>query len=134
MEALSEGLSTARSQEHDLTEETLESVRRNLRRLLRARIGMSAALPDYGLPALSDVLAENKGDIKRFVAAVQNTIRKYEPRLQQVQASVIEDESGATPPHKLRLRIEATLPIEGRRHRVAYQAAVAADGSFEVSG
>ena len=119
--------------QHDLLEETMESVRLNLRHLLRTRWGMSEALADYGLPALSDILAEDQEALGRLVNAIQVTIEKYEPRLKQIKVQPITEEEDVVPLRKLQLTIDAVLLAGDERHRVRYQTGLDRDGSLEIS-
>lgn len=109
----------------------MDSVGRHLARLLNARHGMSLALPDYGLPALTD-LTIGSGD---YVSAVQDSIRvaieKYEPRLRRVRVVRLDDENADR--CMLRFRIEATLVGQNERHVVWYETMLRSDGQFEVS-
>lgn len=112
-------------------EALMESVRKQLRRLLNARHGMSEAQPDYGLPAFTDLII-GSGD---YVAAIQDAIRvaveKYEPRLQRVRISrVVDDERDR---RTLAFRIDAVLVGRAGEHRVWYQTSVAGNGQFDVT-
>jgi len=105
------------------------SVRRNLTRLLNSRHGFSEALPDYGLPPLTE-LTEGSPD---YAAAVQEAIRtaieKYEPRVRRVRVSRVIDEDTK---QRLSFRIDAILMGRSGEHRVSYETALAGSGQFEV--
>jgi type VI secretion system protein len=123
------------SQEPQTTEENLgslaESVRRNLRRLLNARHGMSEAQEDYGLPALADVIVGSGDHVRLVVEAIRTAIEKYEPRLRNVRVTPQLEEAR---PDALVFRVDATLA--GRLHeaRVWYQASLRPEGQFDVAG
>ena len=111
-------------------EELMESVRRHLGRLLNARHGMSEAMPDYGLPALSDLTIGSGDHVQRVQDAVRVAVEKYEPRLRRVRvSSVVDDDS----PHTLSFRVDAVLIGQSDEHRVCYETLVTGDGQFEVS-
>ncbi len=112
-------------------EALMESVRRNLVRLLNARHGMSEAAPDYGLPALGDMLAGGEQYLRAMQDAVRMTIEKYEPRLRRVRVMQQVDEGDA---RTLVFRVEGVLVGRSGEHRVWYQTAVSPGGSFQVTG
>jgi type VI secretion system protein len=109
----------------------MESVRRNIIRLLNARQGMSETAPDYGMPALADLLADSADVVHRVQEAIRTTIDKYEPRLRQVRVS----HSPAADEHQtLVFRIDGMLTSRSGNQRVWYQTAIAPGGNLEVSG
>lgn len=108
----------------------MESVRRHLGRLLNSRHGMSEALPDYGLPALSDLTVGSGGYVQRVQEAIRVAIEKYEPRLRRVRVGRVTDEEEAH--HSLSFRVEAILIGRSGEHRVCYETLVSGDGQFEV--
>jgi type VI secretion system lysozyme-like protein len=113
-------------------EALMESVRRNLWKLLRSRHGMCEAQPDYGLPAFTDLIVSGGSE---YLAVTQEAIRlaieKFEPRLQRVRVSrVIDAESDQ---RTLAFRIDAVLVGHSGEHRVWYQSSLAGDGQFEVT-
>ncbi len=112
-------------------DQLMESVRRNLTRLLNARAEMSQAAPDYGLPALADVTSASSDYVQRMQDAIRSTIDKYEPRLRAIRVSLMEDAGDA---HTLAFRVDATLRAETGDHRVWYQTQFAASGRFDVTG
>lgn len=110
----------------------MESVRRQLRRLLNARHGMSQALPDYGLPALTDLTVGSGDYVQTVQEAIRVAVEKYEPRLRRVRVSAAtsgDDDDRRT----LAFRIDAVLVSESGEHRVWYQTALAGSQEFEVS-
>jgi type VI secretion system protein len=107
----------------------MESVRRNLVRLLNARHGMSEALPDYGLPALNDLTIGSGDYVRRVEEAIRVAVEKYEPRLRRVRVSRVEDEERQT----LSFRVDAVLISQTGEHRVWYETVVTGAGGVEVS-
>lgn len=112
-------------------EALMESIRHHLTRLLNSRHGMCETLPDYGLPALSDLFATQEGGIQRAEQAVRNTIEKYEPRLRNVQVRRAEAEEGR---QRLVFRIDAVMVGKAGRHRVWYETSFNAQGEANVFG
>jgi len=110
-------------------EALMESVRGQLRRILNARQGMSEAMPDYGLPAITDLLI-GEDAILRVQEALRTTIEKYEPRLRRVRVVQVANEDH---PHVLSFRVEAVLVGRSGEHRVWYETMVTGAGEFDVA-
>lgn len=108
-----------------------DSVRRNLVRILNSRHGMAEAAPDYGLPALSDMIIGVGDHVRRVQEAIRHTINRYEPRLRGVRVTHLEDEGGA---QKLVFRIEGMLVSRSGDQRVWYETAIDPTGKMNVSG
>lgn len=135
LERLSDRNSAARAVQTGTTVESLddllESVRRNLARLLNSRQGMSETAPDYGLPALTDLTVGTSDYIRKLLDSIRDTIEHYEPRLRNVRVTLREDESSNTT--KV-FRVEAVLVSKTGEHRVWYDTAVRSSGRFEIEG
>ena len=112
-------------------EALMESVRRHLARLLNARHGMSEGMPDYGLPALTDLTIGSGDYVESVEEAIRVAIEKYEPRLRRVRVSRVADEEEAK--RILSFRIDATLIGQTGEHRVWYQTEISGTGEYEVS-
>ena len=112
-------------------ERLMESVRRNLGRLLNARHGMSETVPDYGLPAVADLLVSGTDYLRQVQEAIRVAIEKYEPRLRQVRVAHRPDEGHG---HRPIFRIDAVLIGRSGEHRVWYEAALSPGGELEVAG
>lgn len=112
-------------------EALMESVRRGLRRLLNARHGMSEAQPDYGLPALTDMIAARGDAVTLVQDAIRTAIEKYEPRLQRVRVTRVIDEEADQ--RTLAFRIDAVMVGHAGEHRVWYKTALGGNGQFAVT-
>ncbi len=108
----------------------MDSVRRNLARLLNARHGCCEALEDYGLPALADMTIGGGDYVRRVLDAIRITIEKYEPRLQHISVAPVVDEDAR---QTLSFRIDAILVAQDGQHRVCYETSVSGGGQFDVS-
>ena len=108
----------------------MDSVRDHLGRLLNARHGMSEAMPDYGLPAMTDLTIGSGDYVQRVQEAVRVAIEKYEPRLRRVRVTRADDEDSA---HRLVFHVDAVLMSQTGEHRVCYETQVASSGRFDVS-
>ena len=109
----------------------MESVRAHLRRLLNARHEMSECVPDYGLPAISDLSVDVGDYVKTVQDAIQVTVERYEPRLRRVRVSRVTDEDeGRT----LNFRVDAVLVGRSTEYRVYYETSLGGSGQFDVEG
>ncbi|GGX39281.1 type VI secretion system baseplate subunit TssE [Saccharospirillum salsuginis] len=73
--------------EYPNREDRLASIHDHLMRLLNARQGVLAHLPDYGLPDLNHFYQELPYSETDMAQAVKDVIEKYEPRLRRVQVT-----------------------------------------------
>jgi type VI secretion system protein len=64
-----------------------DSIRQHLLRMFTARQGSVQALPDYGLPDINDLTLSRAELIKETCTGIEECIKKYEPRLLDVQVS-----------------------------------------------
>lgn len=109
----------------------IESIVRNLSRVLNSRHGSAPAQPDYGIPELSDILVAFPAAVGRMQKAIRATIEKYEPRLTGIQVIHVQDE---TSPMTLRFLILARLVEEDRPGAsVSFDTAVESGGDVRVS-
>jgi type VI secretion system protein len=84
----------------------LELVLEHLRCLLNTRRGNSALDPSYGIPDLTDALHAYPLSASAICAELASTVRRYEPRLQNVRVTVA---GNGQPGMELRFEIHATL-------------------------
>lgn len=119
---------TQASAQEDL-DALIESVRDNMTRILNARHGMSEAMPDYGLPALSDLTLGTGDHVAAVEDAIREALERYEPRLERIRVSRINHDQG---PRVLAFRVDATLVSKSGKHRVWYQTEVGGKGEFSV--
>lgn len=112
-------------------EALMESIKRQLTRLLNSRHGMCEALPDYGLPALSDMLAGRDQYLRIVQDAIRSAIEKYEPRLRRARVTHRVEEGDV---RTLVFRIDAVMVGRGGEYGVWYETAFSPDGEFSVSG
>ena len=132
---LERGTESGRARQDATTVENLDalmaSVRFNLTNILNSRHNMSEALPDYGLPALSDFTMSNRNYIVVLQEAIRGAISKFEPRLDRVKVSFHEPDPGK--PQRLEFRVDAVLiGRAGQQHRVFYETSLGGNGEFEV--
>ncbi len=98
----------------DPDQELLESVRDNLQVLLNTRQGSVPHLPDYGLPDLSQVFAHAPECLEYLRQSVLIAIRRYEPRLANVQVSTLEGDDDDDLGVSFRIEGHLRLPSAGQ--------------------
>jgi len=112
-------------------EALMESIRQHMVHLLNARHGMCETVPDYGLPALSDMIVGRGEHLRRVQDAIRTTIEKYEPRLRRVR---VTHHAGEGDDQRLVFRIDAVMVGRSAEHRVWYETSMAPTGELDVSG
>lgn len=75
----------------DLSEENqvILSVLDNMRRILNARAGTLAHLPDYGLPDMTKILQGMPGTTHELMDKLSSVLLKYEPRLKSLKVVLL---------------------------------------------
>lgn len=108
----------------------LESVQRHLARLFNARLGMSEAAPDYGLPPLTDTGYNPAEAERRILESIRLAVEHFEPRLKRVKVTrALEDNR----PQRMTFRIDAALVTQAGEQKIWYQTKLGGAGRFEVS-
>lgn len=97
---------------HQLSEENqvVMSVLDNMQRILNARAGSLAHLPNYGLPDMAKILQGMPGSSHLLMGVLSTLLLKYEPRLKNVEVVILEQ----IQPGELRYAIDAELKDVGR--------------------
>lgn len=106
----------------------LQSVVDNLTRLFNSRRDSVAHLPLYGLPDLSQIPIDRDDGAEMLARAVEETVRRYEPRLHRPRAT-IEAESEARRDARLVLRLTGEI-ADG--DVVEFKTTFARDGQVSV--
>jgi len=83
----------------------------------------------YGLPDLSTYSWRNSGDATAIARLLEETIRRFEPRLRARSVKVTPLEANDTDDFRLRFRIDATIEIEPIRMPVSFDTDVDFDAS-----
>lgn len=105
---------------HTLEEDTgalLQSILRNLTRILNAREGQCPAQPDYGIPSPSEVAQAYPDSINSVLKTIRHCIERYEPRLRDVQVIPIESDDQQL---VVRFQITARLATSSRSQQVSF--------------
>lgn len=92
---------------HQVSEENqvILSVLDNMQRILNARAGTLAHLPDYGLPDMTKILQGMPGSAHQLMTIFSEVLLKYEPRLKRIDVIMLEQSI----PGELRYAIDAEL-------------------------
>lgn len=86
-------------------EQVILSVLDNIQRILNARTGAVAHIPDYGLPDMTKILQGMPGTAHELIDTLAGVLLKYEPRLQSLNVTLLEQRV----PGELRYTIDAEL-------------------------
>ena len=104
--------------------ESIESVRRDLERLLNTRarpestVGERLTTVDYGLPDFAPLSSANPADQALFNASIVRRIEAFEPRLRNVRLTLFPSNAG---PHRVNGVLEADLLIGYLSDRVSFE-------------
>ena len=115
--------------------EAVESVRRDLERLLntRARPESKAGEPlttvDFGLPDFAPLSSANPADQALFSASIVRRIEAFEPRLRHVRLALLPSAKG---PQRVTGVLEADLVIGYLADRVSFELGTAEAGGIMV--
>lgn len=120
--------------------ELKESVRRDLEKLLNTRQRCAAppaelkelaqSLVNYGIPDFTTVRLVSSADWEAFRRALEDSIRRFEPRLGPVRVTI---EKADIDERKLRFRIDATLHADPVPEPVVFSSAMEpATGEIKV--
>ena len=81
------------------------SVLDTMQRILNARAGALAHLPDYGLPDMTAILQGMPASAHQLMSSLSAVLLKYEPRLQRIAVVMLAQHA----PGELRYAIDAEL-------------------------
>ena len=105
----------------------IQSIKEHLMILLNTRRGSVPHMTDYGLPDSSQVSMKDRIAIAKFGREIEETIRKYEPRLAHVRVKPMDPESGSLTEFRLGFLLEANIINEDARFHAFFSALGSAD-------
>jgi type VI secretion system protein len=111
------------------TEVLADSVLVHLRRMMNTRQGISATVPDYGMPDMTDVVHAFPEAVGILQRSIRHSIEKYEPRLRQVSVTHVPDDED---PFHLRFEIRGQLDLPRDRATVAFTTTLEPSGHAHV--
>lgn len=107
----------------------VESVLADINKLYNTRQGSVPISEDYGLPDISNMLANlTPPDLEQIRDAIERTTTEFEPRLQDVEVSVPPEEALGM----LRFAVRATLLYEKGSVPLRYQVDIEGDGRVSI--
>jgi type VI secretion system protein ImpF len=119
------------SVEHDL--QNLLNTHKAARKIPDTLAELKPSLMDYGIPDLTTINIYSDQQKKEFCAAVQESIKTYEPRLAEVKVELVETKNEIE--LIFRLRITASLLIDPKPIPVRFDSPLFADTRlFSVEG
>jgi type VI secretion system protein ImpF len=118
------------------------SVQRDVEQLLNTRRSivrpegplplLARSVHAYGLPDTTGLSAASDGNRKELLATVADTLRRFEPRLTDVEVTVREGQGHAL---ELRFAIRATLRMDPSPEQIVFDTVLeVASGSYDVTG
>jgi type VI secretion system protein ImpF len=119
------------------------SVRRDLENLLNTRwrcVGwpkdlteLELSLANYGIPDFTGANLGSVGSREDFVRLIQETIRRFEPRLRRVHVEMLDNAEGED--RTMRFRIDAVLMVDPEPLAVVFDSSLEpSSGTFQVKG
>ena len=105
----------------------VQSIREHLSILLNTRRGSLPHLPEYGLPDSSQVSMKDRIAISKFGRDIEETVRKYEPRLVHVRVRPMEHDPEAAAAFRLGFLLEARVVNEAAKFHAFFSASGSAD-------
>lgn len=93
----------------------VQSIKEHLIILLNTRRGSISHLPDYGLPDSTQVSIKDLKSIINFGKEIEETVKKYEPRLIHVRVKQMEHNPDAMADFKLGFLLEARVVNQNTR-------------------
>ncbi len=98
-----------------------DSIKDNLAILLNTRRGSISHLPDYGLPDSTQVSLKDWDSVIDFGKKIEETVKKYEPRLTQVRVKPLERDTESLTEFKLGFLLEARVVNEDTRFHAFFR-------------
>ncbi|WP_122339337.1 type VI secretion system baseplate subunit TssE [Pseudomonas caricapapayae] len=111
-------------------EQLMTSIATHLSNVLATRAGSVKMLPDYGLPDLNNMNMSAHETLKQSRAAIEKTIRAYEPRLSEVYVMSGEHSENIL---SLQFSIRAIVKSGGIKKAARFTAVVSGAGKVSVS-
>ncbi len=105
----------------------VQSIKEHLAILLNTRRGSISHLPDYGLPDSSQVSMKDRVAISKFGKEIEDTVKRYEPRLVRVRVRPSEEEPESSADFRLGFLLEARVINESARFHAFFSSSGSAD-------
>ena len=114
---------------HENTRVLADSVLTHLRRMLNCWHEHAPAVPDYGIPSLSELVHSFPESIGLMQRAIRTTIEKYEPRLRRVRVVPVESDDDVLTLH---FQISGDLVTSDEKAAIRLETRVDSNGRIEL--
>jgi type VI secretion system protein len=109
----------------------IRSVQEHLQRILNTRQGNVIIADDFGIPDFTNFMSSFTESQRALERTIRNTIQKYEPRLQNIRVSFLQERDD---PLTLSFQIQARLVLPGHKDAVMFESVVDSGGHIRVKG
>jgi type VI secretion system protein len=109
----------------------MQSILRNLARILNSRTGQAPAHMDYGIPSPSEIAQGYPESLTTMQKTIRKCIERYEPRLKDVQVLPIEGEHRSL---AVRFQITARLATTKDARQVSFDTLMDPAGHVNLQG
>lgn len=108
-----------------------DPVRNHLALLLNTRRGSVPTQPEYGMPDVAGFYSEYPASLAELRLVVEELIKRYEPRLDNVRVRIMESDHKE---FRVSLLISGEIEEEGEVATVQYRTTISASGQADVGG
>jgi type VI secretion system protein len=105
-----------------------QSVKNQLQKILNTKQGQSLTCPDYGMPDFTEFKFNLPDAVKDMERAIQYTIEKYEPRIQNVQVKFMSKTDNL----QLNFEIKAEIILKNGEYVATFNTVVNSSGSIKI--
>ncbi len=109
--------------------QTLYSVQEHLQRILNTRQGSAPISDEYGIPDFTNLMSGYPESQRAIERTIRNTIQKYEPRLQGVRISFLQQEEDVL---TLSFQITAQLVLKDHKDPITFESVLDSGGHIVV--
>jgi type VI secretion system protein len=109
--------------------ELRNSILCNLRDVLATRRGSAPAQLDLGTPSPNELRQKFPSSVSELQRSIADCIRRYEPRLRDIEVSYVQVEGEALNVH---FQIHAQLLMEGKKRPISFETTVDHRGKWQL--
>ncbi len=109
--------------------QTLYSVQEHLQRILNTRQGSAPIADEYGIPDFTNLMSGYPESQRAIERTIRNTIQKFEPRLQGVRISFLQQEDDVL---TLSFQITAQLVLKDHKDPITFESVLDSGGHIVV--
>lgn len=116
-------------QESKRIDRIVESILKNLGRILNTRHGSSPSAPDYGVLDIAAILHNHPASVAEMEESIKACIRRYEPRLRDPEVTWDHEYPD---PLTIRFGISAWIQLPDHRENRRFETLLASTGRVHV--